>query len=77
MEIMHYFSNLGTFGNLGLFQLFPTETWELFEFSMTPPVGNFSQVLALFNFEGSLKSKFLIMGKPKYRKDTLKEIKDI
>ena len=33
------------------------ETWELFEFSMTPPtpVGNFSQVSALLNFEGSPK----------------------
>ena len=39
-----------------LFEFFPTETWELFEFSMTPPpVGNFSQVSALFNFEGSPK----------------------
>ena len=35
---MHYFSNLGTFGNLmtppPLFELFPTETWELFEFRL-------------------------------------------
>ena len=33
----------------------PYPTWELFEFSMTPPppVGKFSQVSALFNFEGS------------------------
>ena len=52
-KIMHYFSYLGTFGNVmtppPLFELFPTETWELFEFSMTPPVGNFSQVSALVN----------------------------
>ena len=48
---MHYFSNLGTFGNLGLFgnvmtpplfDLFPTETWDLFEFLMiTPLLGTF------------------------------------
>ena len=43
-KITHYFSDLGTFGNLGtflkwddppLFELFPTETWELFEILMT------------------------------------------
>ena len=61
-KIMHYFSNLGTFGILGtlwkvmtppLFEIFPTETWELFEFLMTPPVGNFSKVPSHFIFEGS------------------------
>ena len=37
MKIMHHFSNLETFGNLGTFrnERFPTETWDLFEFSMT------------------------------------------
>ena len=38
-----------------LFELCPTETWDLFEFLMTPPVGNFCQILPLFNFEGSPK----------------------
>ena len=38
---------------------FPSETWELCEFFLTPPppVGNFSQVLPVFSFEGFPKER--------------------
>ena len=69
MKMSHYFSVFDTLWNLGLFwfpktpppnfELFPTETWDFFDFLTTPPlIGPFPKFPRFLDWKASLTDFF-------------------